>query len=90
MVTSASAGKGSSDESIGRPANWREGRYQERDKPIDASVNKPSQTDDEPHDTVGTQTPPAQGPANAVKPKPVKGDPTVTREDYEARSGTER
>ena len=51
--------KGSSDEAIGRPAEWREGRYEQPGKPVDQSVNNPVQTDDEPHDTVGTQTPPA-------------------------------
>jgi hypothetical protein len=76
-------GRGSADEAIGRPGNWREGRYQQSGKPIDQSVNKPSQTDDEPHDTVGTQTPPASGSANAAKPRPVRGQPSVTRKDYE-------
>jgi hypothetical protein len=34
---------GSSDESIGRPREWREGRYQQPGKPVDQSVNDPSQ-----------------------------------------------
>lgn len=74
---------GSSDESIGRPADWREGRYQQPGKPIDQSVNKPSETTAEPHDTVGTQTPPATGKDNAAKGHPPKGQAPVTRKDYE-------
>jgi hypothetical protein len=74
---------GSSDESIGRPANWREGRYQQRGGPIDQSVNKPSETTSEPHDTVGTQTPPATGKDNAATRQPPKGQAPVTRKDYE-------
>ena len=74
---------GSSDESIGRPANWREGRYQQRGEPIDQSVNKPSETTSEPHDTVGTQTPPATGKDNAATRQPPKGQAPVTRKDYE-------
>ena len=35
---------GSTDESIGRPGNWREGRYQRRGAPVDQSVNEPSQS----------------------------------------------
>jgi hypothetical protein len=34
--------KGSSDESIGRPAEWREGRYQQPGKPVDESVQIPA------------------------------------------------
>jgi hypothetical protein len=34
---------GSTDESIGRPDNWREGRYQRAGARVDQSVNKPSQ-----------------------------------------------
>ncbi len=30
--------KGTSDESIGRPAQWREGRYQEPGKSVDEAV----------------------------------------------------
>lgn len=33
--------KGSSDKSIGRPAEWREGRYQQPGKPVDESVQIP-------------------------------------------------
>jgi len=74
--------KATSDQAIGRPRNWREGRYQQPGQPIDQSVNKPSETDDQPHDTVGTQTPPATGRGNTSKGPPVKGNPTVTRKDY--------
>jgi hypothetical protein len=34
---------GSSDESIGRPGPWREGRYQEKGEPVDESVTKEPQ-----------------------------------------------
>ncbi len=34
---------GSSDESIGRPGPWREGRYQEKGVPVDESVTKEPQ-----------------------------------------------
>jgi hypothetical protein len=37
-----SSGKGSSDESIGRPAEWREGRYQQPGKPVNESVQIPA------------------------------------------------
>ncbi len=77
------AARASTDEAIGRPADWREGRYQQKGARVDQSVNKPSQTDDEPHDTVGTQTPPSTGKANAPKnPDPATEKP-VTRRDYE-------
>jgi hypothetical protein len=36
-----SSEKGSSDESIGRPAEWREGRYQQPGKPVDECVRIP-------------------------------------------------
>ena len=39
--------KGSSDEAIGRPKEWREGRYQEANKPVDQTVDTESQPDDE-------------------------------------------
>ena len=73
----------SGEEAIGRPDQWREGRYERPGAPIDQAVNKPSETDDEPHDTVGTQTPPATGSKNAAKPHPAKGRQTVTLKDYE-------
>ena len=38
--------KGSSDESIGRPKQWREGRYQQPGKPVDQSVITPDDEKD--------------------------------------------
>jgi hypothetical protein len=35
---------GSSDEAVGRPGPWKEGRYQQRDKPVDKSVRTPPGT----------------------------------------------
>jgi hypothetical protein len=72
MSDTKGSSKGSSDEAIGRPKEWREGRYQQTNKPVDQSVNNPSQTSDEPHDTVGTQK-------KTRDPR----DRPVTREDYE-------
>jgi hypothetical protein len=46
--------EGSSDESIGRPKEWREGRYQRPGAPVDRSVVKPAQTHDESPDRVST------------------------------------
>lgn len=34
---------GSSDEAIGRPGPWSEGRYQEKGEPVDESVTKEPQ-----------------------------------------------
>ena len=46
--------EGQGDEAIGRPKEWREGRYQQPGKPVDESVKKPpANADDEP-DTVST------------------------------------
>jgi hypothetical protein len=39
--------KGTSDEAIGRPKEWREGRYQQAHKPVDQTVDTESQPDDE-------------------------------------------
>jgi hypothetical protein len=36
------APSGSTDESIGRPAGWREGRYQRSGAPVDQSVTPPA------------------------------------------------
>jgi hypothetical protein len=33
--------KGSSDESIGRPEQWREGRYEQNRKPVTETVHTP-------------------------------------------------
>ena len=38
--------KGSSDESIGRPKHWREGRYQQPGKSVDGSVVTPAESND--------------------------------------------
>jgi hypothetical protein len=38
--TKPDAAGGSSDESIGRPAEWREGRYEKAGTPLDDSVVK--------------------------------------------------
>lgn len=81
--TRQAAGRGSSDQSIGRPEAWREGRYQRKGERVDASVNQPSQTAAEPHDTVGTQTPPATGTANKPKAPPAQDEKPVTLKDYE-------
>jgi hypothetical protein len=80
---SKSGPKTSSDEAIGRPGPWREGRYQRPGDPADQSVNKPSETDAQPHDTVGTQTPPATRRSNAAKGRTPKNEAPVTRKDYE-------
>jgi hypothetical protein len=45
--------KGSSDEAIGRPDEWREGRYQRGGHSVDRSVEQPLNTD-EPRDVVST------------------------------------
>jgi hypothetical protein len=45
--------KGSSDEAIGRPGEWREGRYQTEGGPVDRSVEPPPNTD-QPPDVVST------------------------------------
>jgi hypothetical protein len=46
--------KGSADESIGRPAVWREGRYQQPGMPIDRSVQIPADERNPSHDPVST------------------------------------
>ena len=46
--------KGSSDESIGRPGEWREGRYQQPGKPVERSVKDPQESEADSHDTVST------------------------------------
>jgi len=45
----AAAPAGHTDESIGRPAEWREGRYQRDGHSVDRSVEPPPNTD-EPRD----------------------------------------
>jgi hypothetical protein len=46
--------EGSSDEAIGRPQEWREGRYQQPGKPVDKTVADPPDAKDRPTDTVST------------------------------------
>jgi hypothetical protein len=43
---SMGSSKGSSDEAIGRPAEWREGRYQESGKSVDETVIEPARAED--------------------------------------------
>jgi hypothetical protein len=45
MDKKTSLSEGSSDESIGRPKEWREGRYQRSGKPVDQAVNSPDTSD---------------------------------------------
>jgi hypothetical protein len=45
--------KGSSDEAIGRPEEWREGRYQRGGQSVDRSVDKSPETD-QPHEEMST------------------------------------
>ncbi len=59
--------KGSSDEAIGRPAEWREGRYQESDKPVDPTVKRPPGGE--------VPTTPAQGADTPVTRKDYEGSP---------------
>jgi hypothetical protein len=42
--------KASSDQSIGRPKEWQEGRYQQGGKPVDQSVIKPAEEIEQPED----------------------------------------
>ncbi|MDP8984446.1 MAG: hypothetical protein M3N97_05290 [Pseudomonadota bacterium] len=53
-----SANQGSSDESIGRPEQWREGRYEQPGKEQpgkpDPSVKRSPRTDEVPPDRVST------------------------------------
>jgi hypothetical protein len=44
-----SKSEGSSDEAIGRPKPWREGRYQEPGKSVDSTVNTESPGQIEPN-----------------------------------------
>lgn len=38
MSAESTKAKGSSDEAIGRPKEWKEGRYQQAGKPVDETV----------------------------------------------------
>ncbi|MDP9012234.1 MAG: hypothetical protein M3O41_06190 [Pseudomonadota bacterium] len=65
-----SAKQGSSDESIGRPEEWREGRYEQPGKPVDQSVKKPPRGEDSPPDTLST--PVTVEDYEELEPPPVK------------------
>ena len=45
---------GSSDEAIGRPTEWREGRYEKASEPVDTSVLKKPKEASIPPDTTST------------------------------------
>jgi hypothetical protein len=47
-------GGGSSDESIGRPSEWREGRYEQSGKRVEKSVLKKPGEGSKPPDTTST------------------------------------
>lgn len=47
-------GKGTSDEAIGRPSEWREGRYEESGRPLEPSVKKKPGEGAGPPDTTST------------------------------------
>jgi hypothetical protein len=47
-------GDGSSDESIGRPSEWREGRYEKAGRPVEQSVLKKKGEASAPPDTTST------------------------------------
>jgi hypothetical protein len=78
-----STNKTTPDESIGRPEEWREDRYEIPGKPVDQSVNNPAQREGEPLDTFGTQTPPHAEPPSDMKNRRDPRDRPVTLEDYE-------
>jgi len=46
--------KGTTDEDIGRPGPWREGRYQKGGQPLDQSVRTPAGTSPNPDVPVST------------------------------------
>ena len=70
------------DESIGRPEDWREGRYQKPGERVDETVNDPAQTRSAPEDPIGAQTPPRKpGPLHTDTPPPA-GERPVTLDDY--------
>jgi hypothetical protein len=49
-----SKSQGSTDEAIGRPTPWGEGRYQQPGKSVDESVIKPPATDEGSSDIIST------------------------------------
>ena len=54
MTSDISEKDGSSDESIGRPAEWREGRYEKPGLPLEETVIKKPGEGDAPPDTTST------------------------------------
>ncbi|GAC1305555.1 MAG: hypothetical protein NVSMB10_09570 [Steroidobacteraceae bacterium] len=46
--------KGTTDEAIGRPSEWREGRYEEAGKTTQKTVNDPAQREEKAPDTTST------------------------------------
>ena len=54
MNSSSSEKDGSSDESIGRPPQWREGRYEKPGVPVEESVIKKPGEGNAPPDTKST------------------------------------
>ena len=71
--------KGSSDQDIGRPGPWREGRYQQAEKPADQSVRTPpgSSSNDTPVSTPVTRRDyiaPDQEPPESGDREPPGGD----------------
>ena len=58
MPNPSPSGSGSTDEAIGRPEAWREGRYEQADKPVDQTVKTPPRSKpagDEPESTPVTR-----------------------------------
>ena len=49
-----SESKGTSDEAIGRPKEWREGRYQQPGKPVDETVDTEAKPEQKPESPVST------------------------------------
>jgi len=54
ILMSGSKETGSTDGSIGRPTPWKEGRYEQRGKPVDKSVVTPGGAAAESRDNVST------------------------------------
>ena len=72
--------EGSTDESIGRPGPWKEGRYQQPGESVDQSVRTPpgtSPSPDQPASTPVTRKDyefPDSKPASDADPEPPGGD----------------
>ncbi|MDP9065343.1 MAG: hypothetical protein M3O06_05700, partial [Pseudomonadota bacterium] len=52
--TASDATSGVADEAIGRPSEWREGRYEQAGKSVEKSVNDPAQREEKAPDTTST------------------------------------